>query len=250
MLVAGLVAVLLSGCGDGGAAGRRLEGELLSRERDALRRRLAEPAVSSRPDVVVAVPAGVVRELISTDLPFEAAVDRFRITVREADVDFRGGLALIRLGGSVRWVDREDVEADLGLVGTLEVLDVDGPGGSLRARMDILGIQTRDVRVGDLSPPAERLLDALARRPAEELEALVREIEIPVRVLRSVELPAVEEEEVSIAAAAVPLEVSVQAVAVGGDLMVVELAVGVPRSPEAETPSPAEPAPEDGGGSR
>jgi hypothetical protein len=201
---------------------------LLLQERDALERQLSDTGAGGTPDVRVAIPASLVRDLVSLDLPFEATVDRFRVIVREADVDFRGALARVDLGGAVRWADREDVEVELSLVGALQVLDVEPSSGSLEARVDILGVRTRDVRLGGLSPPAERLLDGLARRPVEELQALVREIEIPVRLLRTIDLPAVEEDEVTIGPARVPLAVRVVDVRVGEDLLVVELGVEIP----------------------
>lgn len=225
-----LAAIFLGACRDPGASDRRLAHQLLLREREALERQLSDAGATRTPDVRVAIPASLIRDLVSTDLPFEATVDRFRVVVREADVDFRGALARVDLGGAVRWADREGVEVELALVGALEVLDVDPSSGSLEARVDILGVRTRDVRVGGLSPPAERLLDALARRPVEELQALVREIEIPVQLLRTVELPAVEEDEVSIGSARVPLSVGVVDVRVGDDLLVVELDVEIPNA--------------------
>ncbi len=224
-----LAALVLEACSGADAADRRLEHEVLKREKAALEQELAADREAYPPDAVVAVPASLVGALLAADLPFETTADRFRITVERADVDFRGAVALVTLGGRVAWVDQEDVVADVEIVGTLDVIGLDEERGSLRARVEILGVRTRDVRVAGLSPPAERLLDALARRPVGELTALVREVRIPVRILRSLELPAVEEDEVSIAAARLPLDVRIHDVRVGEDRLLVVLDVRVPE---------------------
>jgi hypothetical protein len=77
--------------------------------------------------------------------------------------------------------------------------------GTLATRVEILGWQTQDVRVGGLSPPAGRLLDELAARPASDLNELLSRIEIPVQLCPTSRCRASTEDEVTIPAVDIPL---------------------------------------------
>jgi hypothetical protein len=152
---------------------------------------------------------------------------RFRITADSARVDFRGALALVRLAARVEWLDRDNVSADIDVVGSLQVLEIDTVSGTLVSRVEILGFETRNVQLGALSPPAGRLLDEFAERPASELNALLSRIEIPVRLFPSIPLPTVAEDEISIAGMQIPLETRVQEVRVGAGRLWVYVQIGM-----------------------
>ena len=209
---------------------RRLERDLLLREKEALQRELAHGDVDIADAAALAVvPATLVDQLLAVALPVQATIDnRFRITADSARVDFRGGLALVELGARVEWVHRENVSARVEVIGVLQVLDIEPGTGTLTSRVEILGLRTGNVRWGDLSPPAGRLLDELAERPASELNELLSRIEIPVRLAPTIHLPAVDEDEVSIAGADIPLEARVRQVRVGAGRLWVYIALGVP----------------------
>ena len=152
------------------------------------------------------------------------AIDRQEILSR---VEFGEGLALVRLEARVAWADRPDVSALVDVIGALEILGIRESTGSLTSRVEILGFETRDVQLGSLSPPVERLLDELVSRPAEELNRLLGEVDIPIRLLRSVRIPAVDEEEVTIAGVELPVRVGVHDVRVEAERLWVHLDVEV-----------------------
>src|SRR5688500_16175468 len=148
----------------------RLERDLLLRQKEALERdaALAEGDVAGAAALAV-VPATLVDQLLAVALPVQTTVDdRFRITADSARVDFSGGLALVRLATTVEWVDRENVSARIDVVGALQVLAIEAATGTLTSRIEILGFETSDVRLGALTAPGGRLLDELAERPASE----------------------------------------------------------------------------------
>jgi hypothetical protein len=224
--------LLLAGCGTREPLELRLERELLLRQKEALERELARPVAELESDVVVVIPDALVDELLDVALPVEATVGgRFRILVDSGRVDFTGGLALVNLSAVVEAVQRDGVSARINLVGALQVLEIQ-ESGTLTTRVEILGWRTQDVRVGGLSPPAGRLLDELAGRPASDLNALLSRIEIPVRLVPVIPLPRVQEAEVTIPAADIPITTRLEEVRVGGGRMFVHIDVALPeRSP-------------------
>lgn len=228
-LTACLLLLLVGGCGPPEPLAQRLKRELLLRQKEALRRELARPGAQFESGVVVVVPASFVDELLDVALPVEATVaGRFRIVVDSGRVDFAGGLALVNLSALVESVDRDDVSARIAIVGTLQVLEIQ-EAGTLATRVEILGWQTHDVRVGALAPRAGRLLDELAGRPASDLNELLSRIEIPVQLVPTIPLPRVEEDEVTIPAADIPLVARVQELRVGGGRMHVHIDIALPE---------------------
>lgn len=229
LLAVGVVA-LLCACSPREPLDERLERDLLLRQKEALQRELARHGEELDADIVVVIPASLVDGLLDVALPLETVVaDRFRVTVDSGRVDFTGGLALVRLSALIEAVDRDGVSARIVILGTLEVLDIQ-ESGTLATRVEILGWQTQAVRIGSLSPPAGRLLDEFAARPANELNELLSRIEIPVRLAPTIPLPAVEEDEVTIAAVDIPLSARLQEVRVGGGVMWVHIDVAVAES--------------------
>lgn len=224
------VLLALAACGPAEPLEQRVERQLLLGQKAALERELARADdAGHRPGAMVVIPASLVQRLVAAALPFRTEVaGRFLVSAERATVDFSGGLALVRLGGHVAWADREDVSASIDLIGALRVLDIEEADATLRARVEILGFATRDVRIGALSPPAEQLLDELARRPTDELNALLREIEIPVRLAGVIPLPAVEDDDITIPATALPLRVALHDVRVARGRLWVHIDVTPP----------------------
>jgi hypothetical protein len=226
-IAAGLAVLLAAGCSPAEPLAQRLERDLLQQQKEALQRELARPDSTPDSDVIVAIPASLVDGLLDVALPLQAEVGgRFLFTVDSGRVDFASGLALVRLSALVQARDRDEVSARVVVIGTLQVLDIE-ESGTLTTRVAILGWQTQDVRVGALSPPAGRLLDELAERPASDLNELLSRIEIPVRVVPMIPLPRVEEKELTIPAVDIPLATRLQEVRVGGDMMWVHIDVAV-----------------------
>lgn len=209
-------ASLLGGCRPGEPLAQRLERDVLERQKAALERELAQDLALDAGDVIISIPAVLVDQLLAVALPVQALVaDRFVVTADSARVDFDAGVALVRIHAGVEWADRDQISAPVELLGTLQVLDID-EAGTLAARVEILGFEAGSVRLGAVSAPAGRLLEELAKRPVEDLNALLARIEIPVRLLPLLPLPAVEEEEVTIEAVDIPLDARVRGVRVGG----------------------------------
>jgi hypothetical protein len=230
LLATVLTTLLCAGCGPREPLAQRLERDLLLRQKEALQRELARGAEELDSDVIVVIPASLVDGLLDVALPLETVVGgRFRITVDSGRVDFASGLALVRLSALVEAADREDVSARVVILGTLQVLDIQ-ESGTLATRVEILGWQTQDVRLGSLSPPAGRLLDEFAQRPASDLNALLSRIEIPVRIVPTIPLPRVEEDEVTIPAVDIQLTARLQEVRVRGGRMWVHIDVAMPEA--------------------
>jgi hypothetical protein len=216
VLLFALVTTLVVGCRPALPLAERLERDLLLRQRAALERELALTAEEFESDVVIVIPARLVDELLEIALPIEAIVaDRFLLSVSSGRVDFARGLALVQLAARVAWANQPEISADIDILGTLQILDID-ESGRLSSRVEILGFETQELRLGTLAPPAGRLLDELARRPVGELNELLERIEIPVQLAPSITLPRVEEDELTIEAVEMPLQARVREARVGG----------------------------------
>jgi hypothetical protein len=226
---AALLLLLLAGCGPREPLAQRLERDLLLRQKEALERELARPQAELDADIVVVIPDALVDELLEVALPVEAVVGgRFRILVDSGRVDFTAGLALVHLFALVAAADRDDVSARIQILGTLQLLEIQ-ESGTLASRVEILGWQTQDVRLAGLSPPAGRLLDELAARPASDLNELLSRIEIPVQLMPTIPLPRVEEDELTIPAVEVPVAARLDEVRVGGGRMYVHIDIALPE---------------------
>jgi hypothetical protein len=226
-VILALAGMSVTACRPAEPLARRLERDVLERQKAALERELSQDITHDAGDVVISVPASLVDQLLAVALPVQTTVaERFTITADSARVDFDAGLALVRIAARVEWADRDDVSAPIDILGALQILDI-GESGTLAARVEILGFQTGDVRVGSLSAPAGRLLDEFARRPAEDLNALLARIEIPVRLLPLLPLPAVEEDEITIPATDIPLDARIRGVRVGGSRLRVHVDVAL-----------------------
>ncbi len=192
-------------------------------------------------DILVTIRGPIITELIDATLPIEREIGgRFLIRVDSARVTLRPGLALVEMSGRARLLASQDVFADIWLMGSLELgsaLDE----GSLAADISILGVQTRDVGLGPLSPPAEGLVDELARLRLSELDRVLGEIPIPVRLDEFVELPRVEEQEVTIPAARLAIGFRLDAVRVLEQGIFVSVGIDRHPGPGPATPDAAAP---------
>jgi hypothetical protein len=178
-------------------------------------------------DVLLLLRPTLIVDLIQAALPFETELSqRYRVRVETAEVRLRPGIALVDLGGRASLIDDPDVFADITLVGTFEIAPKARPGkdgttgppagigAALAARVRVFGVQTQDVALGRLTPPAERLVDGLARLRLTELNRVLGEIPIPIYLDEVIELPLVEETEVTIPPASLALTFELEAVRV------------------------------------
>jgi len=94
--------------------------------------------------------------------------------------------------------------------GGLDVVELDPASGTLRGRVSVIAVDARRVDVlGMASHLAEDLVEDLGREKLDAYGDLVSRVDIPVRLERSVSLPAVGPAEVSIDAATIPLRVAI-----------------------------------------
>lgn len=207
------------------ACGRRYEGGgdlraqkvVLQREVDGLRQVVGrleqgEPMLPLD-DVAIAIDDAFVRDVIAAQLPFEADVSRFHLTLKEAEVTFRGS-PVVRLRGSLVGRERQAIEAAVSVIGALEDIRVDGATSTLLAKIavDHLGIEKA---AGIESILSGATLDELARTVRMQIKDQLPPIQIPVRVQQSIDLPAVTRGPVRIDGATMPLQVVVSQVVAG-----------------------------------
>lgn len=234
-VVAAALAVAACGRGDDRAVAERrlLERELANLE--ALRALPADSPLVARGDVVVALRSELFEAVLERALPQSGPVgDRYRLTLETASVDVRSGLVGVEMQGRAALRDDRDVYADVAVVGLLEVIGVDPATGVLDARVEILGVDTRQVSVQGLSPPAERLVNALARRRSEEFDELLGQLEIPVSLRERIALPAVDVEALSAEGGRLPLRVALRDARALGDRLwlAIDLELGAPVTAE------------------
>ena len=164
-------------------------------------------------DVAIAIDDAFVRDIIGAQLPFEADVDRFHLTLKEAEVQFRGS-PVVRLRGALNLRERPGVEAAVTVIGALEDIGVDAGSSTLRARVavDHIGIEKA---AGIESILSGATLDEVARMVRLQVQDQLPPIQIPVKVQQSIDLPAVTRGPVRIDGARMPLQVAVSQVVAG-----------------------------------
>ncbi len=207
------------------ACGSRFEGGgdlraqrvVLQREVDGIRAVVSrlergEPMLPLE-DVAIAIDDALVRDIIGAQLPFEADVERFHLTLKEVEVHFRGS-PVVRLRGSLVVRERPALEAAVTVIGALEDIHVDQATSTLRAKVavDHLGIEKA---AGIESILSGATLDEVARMVRLRIKEKLPPIQIPVKVQQSIDLPAVTRGPVRIDGARMPLQVAVSQVVAG-----------------------------------
>jgi hypothetical protein len=192
------------------------EQAVLDRRRQGLEHLMAaarQGALLPFDKLLVVADEGLVRQVIAATLPFERViVGRYRIRVGRAEVHFDDGFGLVRLDGEASFADRAKAEghAEVTVFGGLDVVALDPGSGVLRGSIKIIALDARRVNVyGVKSSIVEDLVEQLGREKLDSFSALASSIEIPVRLDRSVTLPAVGPGEVRIDAATIPVSAAV-----------------------------------------
>ena len=122
-------------------------------------------------DVAISIDDTFVRDLVAAQLPFEMDVDRFHLSLTEAEAQFRGS-PVVRLRGALRLKERPDLEAAVTVVGALEDIQVEQSTSTLRARIavDHIGIEKaaglEQVLSGSTMDEAARLVRLQIKEPA------------------------------------------------------------------------------------
>jgi hypothetical protein len=213
------------------------EEALLTRRIVGLKKLVARGTAGSRlvdlRQAMVVVHQDVVRDLLLAATPFaQTILDRYRVRVDSAAVEFADGFALVRLAAQAAVVGGA-VSADVVVLGGLEVLGLER-SGLLRCQIRIFAVEARDANVAGLRRPARDLIDTFGR---EALDALISVVDIPVKVEDQVTIPGVDARRVRIPAAEVHVRARVADVQVFGDRLWVGLdaAVGDPTPAKAES---------------
>lgn len=159
--------------------------------------------------VLFLVDQSLVAALLATQVPREYVIeDTYRIWVTGARITFEDGLALVRLDGRASLVGAESqVFADVAVFGDLEILREQPSKDVLRSRINLIAVDVRRVEVGG-KRDVDDLVEKLGKSRLSAFAAMASELEIPVRHEHSLEVPAVDDGPVRIAATTLPLRLS------------------------------------------
>jgi hypothetical protein len=191
------------------------EDAVLMRRRQGLRALLAAASRGSTlPPEATAfalVHQDLVRGLLAPHFPRTYDVrGTYRVTITGTQVTFEDGVALVRLDGRASLLEDERVFADVSLFGDLEVLREQPRSSVLRTRINLLALDARRVEVVAVdASAAEALVERLGEERVAAFADVAGDIEIPVRHRYDVELPAVEDGPVRIAADSLPVQLDV-----------------------------------------
>ena len=214
-----VLALVALACGSEfkGGGDLRAQKVILKREVDGLRETVARlekgQPILPLDDVAIAIDDTLLRDLIAAQLPFEMDVDRFHLSLTEAEAQFRGS-PMVRLRGVLNSKKRPDLAAAVSVIGALEDIQVESSSSTLRARIavDHLGIEKA---AGIESILSGATLDEVARLVRLEIKEQLPPVQIPVKVQESIDLPAVTTGPVRIDGARMPLQVAVSQVVAG-----------------------------------
>jgi hypothetical protein len=223
-LVAALV-LAAAACGGKPDNGGALHAQqvVLKREVDGLREVVArlerhEPMLPAG-DVALAIDDSLLRDMIAAQLPFEVDVDRYHLSLKEAEVIFRGS-PVVRLRGTLNLKTYPNLLAQVNVIGALENIEVDPATSTLKARIaiDHLGIEKA---AGLESYLSGSTMNDVARMIRLQIKDQMPPVQIPVNVQQNIDLPAVTRGPVRIDGAQLPLKVAVsQVMATQGKLWI------------------------------
>lgn len=188
--------------------------------------------------VLVVVDQGLVQDILRAAMPIQGSVGGFEVRIESAEASFGDGLALIHLNGKASLIE-SSVTASLRVYGALEVVSMDPASGLLRCSVRVFGVEADRANVLGIDEPLRGLAETLSHGG---LAALLRFVEIPVRINDHLTLPAVDSKRLRIRATDVPIRAEVAEVkAFGGKLWVslaerpaapVQTASAAPQVPE------------------
>jgi hypothetical protein len=193
-----------------------LEREVEGYREAAARLERGEP-VLPKEDVAIAIADSLVRDLIAAQLPFEADVDKFHIALRTAEVKFRGS-PVVELTGALNLKNRPNLQAAARVIGALEGIAVDPATATLKARISVDHLAIEQV-AGFEQLLSGSTLDEVGRMIRLQIKEKLPEIQIPVKVQQSIELPAVTRGPVRLDGARMPLQVAVSQVLAGQGIL-------------------------------
>jgi hypothetical protein len=213
---------VVAGCGRGyeGGGDLRARKKTLEREvaglRDAVGRLERSEPLLPEGDLAVAIDDTLLQGVIAAQLPFESQLGEkgeYGLKLEEAEVRFRGAPS-VRLRGRLKRQGRLELEAVVDVIGALDGIAVDAARGALTAKIavDHIGIEKA---AGVEALLRGSTLDEVARMIRLGLADKLPEIQIPVKVQQSIELPAITNGPVRIDGARMPIAANVSQVFAG-----------------------------------
>ena len=204
-----------------GGGDLRAQKVVLQREvegyREAAARLERGDPVLPKEDLAIAISDALIRDLIAAQLPFEADVDKFHIALRTAEVKFRGS-PVVELTGALNLKDRPNLQAAARVIGALEDIAVDPATATLKARISVDHLSIESV-AGFEQLMSGATLDEVGCMVRLQIKNALPEIQIPVKVQQSIELPAVTRGPVRLEGARMPLQVGVSQVLAGQGIL-------------------------------
>lgn len=213
------LALVVSACGSQfkGGGDLRAQKVVLKREVEGLREIVArlERGEEMLPldDVAISIDDAFVRDLVAAQLPFDMDVDRFHLSLKEAQALFRGS-PVVRLRGALNLRKRPDLEAAVTVIGALVDIQVDQASSALKAKIAVDHLEIEKA-AGIEAILTGSTMDEVARLVRLQLADQLPPIQIPVKVQQSIDLPAVTQGPVRIDGASMPLQVAVSQVVAG-----------------------------------
>jgi hypothetical protein len=196
--------------------------------------------------VVVGVEDSLVRDLLTANLPFEAAVDEYQVRLVQAEVTFRGS-PLISLTGTVAPRDNAEVQGEVRVLGALEKIRVDPASGQLTASVAVDHVDVKRLAGFESFLPGAGL-DELARAVRLQLEDKIPDLAIPVKVEPKLDFPAVTSGPVRLDGATLPLSISVSDVIASNNGLWVSISIAPGDVTKAGEPAKTAKATRPGGG--
>lgn len=240
-LVALGLTLVLAGDGAVGRPRPRPAGEaVLERRIAALTSLLADMGESPLvppDDVLLVVDQKLVQNLIDAVLPIgQSFKGTYQIELQEAWVEFEDGFSLVRLRGRASFARDPKTGVEITVFGAFIVQGFEPSSGILHGRVEVVAVDVERVDVRGISAPLEQLIEDLGREKLESYEALLGDIEVPVRLEHEIVVPGLGPEGgVRIAALRLPLNVALSAVrAFGGRLWLSVSADGIEPDPAIE----------------
>ena len=130
-------------------------------------------------DVAVAVEDSLIKDILSAQLPFDADVDRYHLSLKEAEVQLTGS-PIVRLRGTLNLLSYPSILAQVNVIGALEKIEVNPATSTLTARIaiDHLGIEKAAGLEAYVSGSA---LDEVSRMIRLRIKDQLPPVQIPVR---------------------------------------------------------------------
>jgi len=241
-----LLGALAARCGgDQGSGELHARLAVLEREVSGLRVSTAKlekgEAILPEDAVVISIGEEVVKQFLTAQLPFSIEVESYKIELEHATSNFTGTPS-VTLQGAIVHKDHPDYVGEVRAIGALDSIEVEASSGTLRARVaidhvDLLQAAGLEKFLGG------RALDELARTVRKQMAGKIPDIQIPVKIEQSIDLPSITQGPVRLQGATMPLAVSVADVFAGQGRLWIALNVVpgelVKVSPAAPSPLPA-----------